>query len=47
MWYLIIAVACTVFGLWAGYKYGAKGEVEVMRAAGYFKQGENWIKSKL
>ena len=47
-WYLIVAAVAGLLGGWGGYTLGAKvyteGEAAVMTAAGYFKQGENWIK---
>jgi len=51
MWYAIEAVVCILLGGWGGYALGQKvynkGEAALMTGLGYFKRGEDWVKSKL
>ena len=51
MWYVVVAVVCTLLGGWGGYALGQKvynkGEAAFMAAKGYVRSGENWVKSHL
>lgn len=50
MWYWIEGIICVLLGGWGGYALGAKvqaaAEADFMKARGYFKRGEDWIKSE-
>jgi hypothetical protein len=51
MWYAILAVACIFLGGAGGYLWGQivkdRVHADFLRAEGYVKRGQDWIKAKL